>query len=1230
MSETNGSTSKLRHFIARCPIKQPDFSWLAWIGHLPKVIALDMITLNPLQDTYTIERYLRQFDGTTAGRGRRYFKDRAVLRLQCDEPGVSYSATVRGGMDYEVGLYFEGGEWDGECTCPTGYECKHIYAAMLAFQKQPESFPAAPLHADQPVQSAKTKSKPPKQSGSAPKIPDSRVVEQFVATAGRPPNAKEVAFLRCVQALFQKAVQTKGVLMAYDLRLISPNLNDYSWNALELWPEPPKDDFELWLYCAWELRRRGVEVPEFMQSVTDFSIIEPQMKAWQRSKEVAHWRNLLAASPVTKAGSEPPLDLQLVVEKERLRVCWRQADSQPFAELKQTHARKFMQSYENGSLSLSPEAEVIWASIYKPYDYHTWLHLDLELPHTTKILNRVLRMPLLADRVVSIHGTPLLRSPDPLRLDLTPAENEDGDYSLRLVQTNGQPAPEIIAVLPGEPTLYVTPVTLFTGPPSSSLTLQSEVIIPAPAMESSEGIGFLTGLGLPLPPRLEGRTRPVHYTVNLYCDLRPDYPGSDKQSVFLRAEAVAEGLPMEKFSYNQWQIPYDSKPTKKTKGPVDDRIPVIHRDALQHFPRVIETSGAKWDNYSGSWRIRLTKTFAETFLAWLAAMPPQIEVHLDRELATLRDNPVSGNVRLDVQESGVDWFDLKVVLDVSDTELTQEELKILLNAKGGYVRLGRKGWRRLQFNITDEEDDRLARIGLDARDFTAEPQRLHAFQLADEAAKKFLPEQQVEKINRRASELKARVNPPIPDCIRAELRPYQIEGFHFLAYLTANRFGGVLADDMGLGKTVQTLTWLAWLREQPLASSSALQPSLVVCPKSVMDNWRAEGERFLPGLRVRLWRGEDAATLKEARTQTDLIVLNYPQLRSLSPDIAAMQWHAVILDEAQYIKNPDSQTAQVARSLTADHRLALSGTPIENRLLDLWSILGFAMPGVLGNRAQFTRKFNAADDPLARRRLAARVRPFLLRRTKNQVAKDLPDRIEEDLLCELEGEQKTLYRAEFKRAQQLLLKVKTKQDLNENRFNFLTSLLRLRQICCHPALVNAKLRDADSAKLNALVDMLEPLMEEGHKVLVFSQFVTMLDILRDTVKARGWQHFFLSGETENRGDLVKEFQKAKGSATFLISLKAGGFGLNLTAASYVVLFDPWWNPAVESQAIDRTHRIGQTSKVIAYRLLMKNSIEEKIRALQKTKAALADDVLGEDTFAKSLTLEDLQHLFAEE
>jgi SNF2 family DNA or RNA helicase len=418
--------------------------------------------------------------------------------------------------------------------------------------------------------------------------------------------------------------------------------------------------------------------------------------------------------------------------------------------------------------------------------------------------------------------------------------------------------------------------------------------------------------------------------------------------------------------------------------------------------------------------MRITKKFAETFLSWLKTVPPHITVELKGELASLTAEDVAGRVKLEVTEKEIDWFDLQVVLDVADTTLSAAEVKLLLNAKGGYVRLQGKGWRRLQYDLGDEENEQMARLGLNPRELSAEPQRLHALQLADDAAKKFLPEQQVEQIQRRASEIKARVAPDLPTGITAQLRPYQLEGFHFLAYLAVNRFGGILADDMGLGKTLQTLAWLIWLRERPVAPNGqdvkisddrqapppTVGPCLVVCPKSVMDNWHAEAARFAPGLRVRSWAAGELEELGAQLGSADLHVINYSQLRLLGESLTAVRWLAVVLDEGQYIKNPNSQTAQVARSLRADHRLVLSGTPIENRLLDLWSLMAFTMPGVLGGRTQFGRVYDAKGDPLARRRLAARVRPFLLRRTKSQVAKDLPDRIEEDLFCEIEGEQR--------------------------------------------------------------------------------------------------------------------------------------------------------------------------------------------------------------------------------
>ena len=407
-------------------------------------------------------------------------------------------------------------------------------------------------------------------------------------------------------------------------------------------------------------------------------------------------------------------------------------------------------------------------------------------------------------------------------------------------------------------------------------------------------------------------------------------------------------------------------------------------------------------------------------------------------------------------------------------------------------------------------------------------------------------------------------------------------------------------------------------------------------------------DTLLAELRGLVWKTGEIATDLETG-MFDLLIVNYAQLRNQKELLTRKEWGAVIVDEAQNIKNPTSLSTQACCELPSEYRLALTGTPIENRLMDLWSIFSFAMPGVLGTRASFSKIFDKKDDPLARRRLSARTRPFLLRRTKNEVAKELPERIEEDLSITMEGVQLSLSQAELKRARAHLLKAKLPSQLDKMRFHILTSLLRLRQICCHTALLGIEANDAPaqvskarkkakkivdldsgaSAKLEALMDLLEPIMEEGQKILVFSQFVDMLEIIRRSVDERGWKNFTLTGKTEDRGDLVDDFQSTDGSAIFLISLKAGGSGLNLTAASYVVIFDPWWNPAVEAQAIDRTHRIGQTQKVIAYRLISRGTIEEKIRALQHQKKAVAEDILGEERFSQSLTVDDLRFLFAE-
>jgi hypothetical protein len=1008
-----------------------------------------------------------------------------------------------------------------------------------------------------------------------------------------------------------------------------------AYQPLKIWPSTPKDEHEFWLYVAHATHLAGGTVPKFMLPVTDLAGISDRLKRWQRGREIEVWNQRLQAVSKKDQPAEAviPTELRVRLSNQGADLEYKRPGAREFEALKSTAYVRLTGQLDNGLATLKPDQEILWQTFRGRFSsMGVQSRVQVRDVDSVRLLAFLIRTPSVREHVVTPSGAPYFWSAEPLRWQLTPAESDDGDYSLRLTTADGQAPPPMFFVVPGHPELYVSETTIFPGPPlvPGVVDPTRDNRIPAAAFERPEGVALLHRLGLELPARLSQRVEHRPLRLRITASLRPIHEHSKTEDCHLRVHAYSpDDCVLEHWTPVGWGS--ERAPRPRPNG--DSAIVFYDRAALAAVPGLMAPLDCRYDQYLGQLTKRVTKKFPDEFAAWLRTIPPDIELKLEGELASFAEGAIAGTVQLEATEAGTDWFDLRVILNVADTQLTQAEIKLLLSAKGGFVRLEKKGWRKLAFQLTDQEDEQLARLGLTSRELTDEPQRLHALQLADPAAKRFLPEAQTEAIQRRATELKARVAPPLPTALKADLRPYQLEGFHFLAYLAENNFGGILADDMGLGKTLQTLAWLLWLRERPtLPQTPDSRPqtlsSLVVCPKSVTDNWRAEVERFAPDLRVKIWRGTDAENLPALQNTADLHVLNYTQLRLIGESLARTDFQAVILDEGQYIKNPSSQTAQIARALRAEHRLVLSGTPIENRLLDLWSLMSFAMPGVLGSRAQFGKLYDAKEDPHARRRLSARVRPFLLRRTKSQVARDLPDRVEEDLYCEIEGEQKTLYRAELKRAQQMLLKVQTQKQLNKDRFHFLTSLLRLRQICCHPRLVKDDSK-AGSAKLEALLDQLEPLMEEGHKVLVFSQFVTLLDLLKAALADKGWPVHYLAGATENRGDVVREFQSQAGGGVFLISLKAGGFGLNLTAASYVVLFDPWWNPAVEAQAIDRTHRIGQTQKVIAYRLLIKDSIEEKIRALQKTKRALAEDVLGEEKFAQALTLDDLRFLFAD-
>jgi len=1169
--------------------------------------------------------FLHAMNPNTQARGEKCFREGCVLDVEMEDPNF-FIAYVRDSKDYKVSLEFSPPDgWFCDCSCPIGYNCKHIYAAMKALLAENSAAKVQQLTVIPPL-AAPTKKKIVR---SAPTM---TLAQELLQLKGGPFNADEKRFLAKLQLTHARCVQYRKITR-WDFDELGLSLGGYGWDALHIWPSFPATEREFWLYVANAAIEHGVKLPEFMLPVSDVNEVQDSLRRWRRNCEIDRWKKTMDhaqrwPSSVT-AASDGMCELRGRFGEKAVALEWRRPGREAFEPLKSTQARQFREDVKKGSVELSAESHWLWETFSARLDFSP--HTDVSYTDAVALekLGRMFRMPAFDALLVNPDGNPFARPKEVLRWNLVGAESEQDDYRLGVTQSDGSPIPQLLCVLEGRPALFVTRDAVFLGPPVEGgvLAPNRENVIPAPALETRAGAALLHSIGVEFPPRLRERIRTVPLHVVITCVLKEMYPGSTTENCTVAVQAhTAEGDSIETWNGSWSSI--SSLPGAKEKP--GSSITIYDRSAMRDPRSLLLGLDARWEAYQGVWSLRVTKKFPDIFANWLKSVPPDVKVELKGDLASFMAETVAGSVRLDVTETEMDWFDLRVVLDVADTTLTPEELKLLLNARGKYVRLGDKGWRRLQFNLTGEEDEKLARLGLNPRELTAEPQRLHALQLADKSAKKFLSEEQFERIERRAGEIKTRVTPDLPATVTATLRPYQLEGFHFLAYLAENRFGGILADDMGLGKTLQTLTWLQWLRnrEQNPESKTENIPSLVVCPKSVMDNWRAEVERFTPGLRVKSWSAGELDQLLGRLDEADLHVLNYSQLRLIGESLAPVRWLTVILDEGQYIKNPNSQTAQVARALRAQHRLVLSGTPIENRLMDLWSLMAFAMPGALGSRAQFAKLYDAKEDPFARRRLSARVRPFLLRRTKGQVAKDLPDRTEEDLFCEIEGEQRTLYRAELKRAQQMLLRITTQKQLAKERFHFLTSLLRLRQICCHPKLVKPESK-APSAKVESLLEQLEPLMEEGHKVLVFSQFVEMLDILQGEITPKGWPSFYLSGATENRGELVQHFQNAKGAAVFLISLKAGGFGLNLTAASYVVLFDPWWNPAVENQAIDRTHRIGQTRNVMAYRLLIKNSIEEKIRLLQKTKSSLAEDVLGEEKFAQSLTLDDMQFLLSD-
>ncbi|RYZ34128.1 MAG: DEAD/DEAH box helicase [Myxococcaceae bacterium] len=471
-----------------------------------------------------------------------------------------------------------------------------------------------------------------------------------------------------------------------------------------------------------------------------------------------------------------------------------------------------------------------------------------------------------------------------------------------------------------------------------------------------------------------------------------------------------------------------------------------------------------------------------------------------------------------------------------------------------------------------------------------------------------------------------------PEGLQATLRHYQESGLSWLWFLRRHGLSGILADDMGLGKTIQSLSLM-----QKVANEEGHKPSLVVAPTSVLANWEREAERFTPGLKAMVWHGQDRRERAEDLKGMDLVLTSYALVRRDLEQLSQVGFRYVILDEAQNIKNADSATAQACKSLPSETRLALTGTPLENRLSELWSIFDFLMPGFLGSAEGFSDRYEqpiqVANDPTAKDRLRRRIQPFIMRRLKTEVAKDLPPKTESVAWCEMEPGQAALYREVLEESRRKVNDSIEKVGFKRSRVSILAALMRLRQVCCDPRLLKMPPGTLlpSSAKLERFMQLVEDLIAEGHRALVFSQFTEMLELLKQEADKKGMKYLYLDGRTKDRMGKVDEYNRPDGPPLFFISLKAGGTGLNLTAADYVIHFDPWWNPAVEDQATDRTHRIGQTRAVISYKLITRGTVEEKILSLQRRKRELAAGVLGTDgdDMGRTLTEQDIQELFTE-
>lgn len=1114
-------------------------------------------------------------DAQTYARGLAYSRQRAVLHMEWDRTDRVMRAVVRGssGAGYQTTVYLKsrGGAQlafaFGECTCPVGIDCKHVVAVAIA--------------AAGSANSAKSTS-PAKLANGGPPAPNwEQTLGALLAPAQQP---------------------TEGAPLAIELSLVMAPASTARGARVPVGPKL--------LARLVRLGHTG-----WVGGGLSWGRIEPAYSYSHGDCSVSHLRLLRELYALYKARSDAP---------------------------------RYYNAGEDKTIDLATfGSRRLWSFLDEAAD------IGLEIVHARKRLGALERYghaELCLDVTAGPGPGSLVIAPM-LRLD-RPGQSDDPGQSEDSGQSTSDDAPVLFIGADGHGVVHVSRTQMQSNPNPTEWPFRlARLANPAaPPLQRM----VLEGQRLPVPAGQAGRFRD-----DVYPRLRQLATIVSSDGAFT-PPAISEPTLVLRASYGdqhdlsvEWEWAYEVGDTavRVPLGPpgADDgfRDPAAERAVLDELDVSLDQFGLGQLGMGRSGigpgsalvpRAQLaglnTMRFTTEVLPLLADAPG-VAIERSGEPADYRE--ATDSLRIGVSTTDVvgdtDWFDLGVRITVEGRQVPFADVFTALASGESHLLLPDGAY----FSLHKPELETLRTLIEEARalrDAPAGPLRISRFQasLWEELATLGVVDRQARAWQQQVAgllSLDGLAGTELPAGLTARLRPYQHDGFGWLAFLWQHGLGGILADDMGLGKTVQALALICHAKQ----ADPGMAPFLIVAPTSVVSNWAAEAARFAPGVAVVTItdtlrrRGQE---LPDVVAGADVVVTSYTLFRLDADAYAAAEWSGLILDEAQFTKNHQSKVYQCARRFPAPFKLAITGTPMENNLMELWSLLSITAPGLFPSptrfREHYSRPIEKQGDAELLARLRRRIKPLVMRRTKEQVAADLPAKQEQLLMVELDPRHRRIYQRHLQRERQKVLGLI--DDVDRNRFTILRSLTLLRQLSLHPGLVEPEHQQLGSAKIDALVDQLGEVIDGGHRALVFSQFTGFLSHVRERLDDIGVAYSYLDGSTRNRPDVVRGFKDGT-APVFLISLKAGGFGLNLTEADYCFLLDPWWNPATEAQAVDRTHRIGQTRNVMVYRLIAKDTIEEKVLAMANRKAELFAGVMNDgNVFGSTLDADDIRALLS--